>query len=761
MVRLQCSHNSVVTAVCATINLVILSDNTSIPDQRAHSQECIGRRDRPSKQHLMSIKTAGVRPVSGLRLRFLDGRRLRSSSSGGHCAETNNESEDKHPNDVRFNPLGIQMISSPLRRRLFGNISDKSVDKQRINEILKRLKSHGLNPKRSKQCSQLSDCGIEQYIPELLATDLSQHYHLLGQKLSADYRKLAFTLVDKPIPEPPNQWLLRDGWTRYLRRPDGSVVTEEVKWPLESELVLDVEVCMSDGQKPTLATAVSPQAWYSWCSHRLTHLNDTASGKHQFDANLSPPDLIPMGRAVHTDKLIVGHNVSFDRSYIKEQYDIKSDRTRFLDTMSLHMCVSGLTQHQRALHYSQKLKSLNGSNGESDHKMSHLWTGVGSLNNLVDVYRLYCDHNHQISKDPRNIFIKGSIEEVIDNFQELMTYCSTDVRLTLEIFKSILPIYFNRFPHPITFMGMLEMSVMYLPVRPSNWNRYISECDSVYNDNQRQLNLSLRDIANSCCSLAKNDQYSQDIWLWDLDWSTQSIRIKKHRNEPKKKRASVDRPPDSEPSDYAKDASDCQSQSEESIVARILATSSQLMKVQPLMPGYPKWYIEFCSKLRYDFHDEEAVTSADLEWEPGPHLISTQMRSVPKLMRLLWNGYPLHYDETHGWGYLTPDYSVTDLPDRVPGAVDDNKNTIYFPIKRFYQFVETYVKKSLQSKTISDSVESDSESSQSSKGIPDLIKGCIFYRLPHREGPDKRVGNPLSKVLFDFKSWATFQLSLY
>lgn len=30
------------------------------------------------------------------------------------------------------------------------------------------------------------------------------------------------------------------------------------------------------------------------------------------------------------------------------------------------------------------------------------------------------------------------------------------------------------------------------------------------------------------------------------------------------------------------------------------------------------------------------------------------MRCVPKLMRMTWDGYPLHYDEKHGWGYLVP-----------------------------------------------------------------------------------------------------------
>jgi len=31
-----------------------------------------------------------------------------------------------------------------------------------------------------------------------------------------------------------------------------------------------------------------------------------------------------------------------------------------------------------------------------------------------------------------------------------------------------------------------------------------------------------------------------------------------------------------------------------------------------------------------------------------------QRRVAPKLLRLIWDGFPLHYDDTHGWGFLVP-----------------------------------------------------------------------------------------------------------
>ncbi len=52
----------------------------------------------------------------------------------------------------------------------------------------------------------------------------------------------------------------------------------------------------------------------------------------------SQAELIPMGDKV---RLVIGHNVSFDRGKIREEYDLAPTETRFLDTMSLHIIGEG------------------------------------------------------------------------------------------------------------------------------------------------------------------------------------------------------------------------------------------------------------------------------------------------------------------------------------------------------------------------------------------------------------------------------------
>ena len=55
------------------------------------------------------------------------------------------------------------------------------------------------------------------------------------------------------------------------------------------------------------------------------------------------------------------------------------------------------------------------------------------------------------------------------------------------------------------------------------------------------------------------------------------------------------------------------------------------------------WYRELCPKLK------------DPDWQPGPALITTKIRTTPNILRLTWGGYPLYYHEKHGWGYLIPE----------------------------------------------------------------------------------------------------------
>lgn len=280
----------------------------------------------------------------------------------------------------------------------------------------------------------------------------------------------------------------------------------------------------------------------------------------------------------HKDRpnLIVGHNVSYDRARIKEQYFIENSHTRFLDTMSLHVCVSGVTSYQRAMLKSSKELSV------ADQE----WSSQASLNSLAEVHKLYC--NESLQKEPRELFVKGDLKDVLDNFQMLMTYCSKDVVATRNVLQKLYPLYCDRFPHPATLAGMLELGSAYLPVN-SSWERYINECNLTYQELEIESRYQLSKRADENCALMEDNQYKNDLWMWDQDWSTQDFKLKKSTSKSKSKL-------------------------KEAEFQHLYSFKDRIPARKPLLPGYPAWYRKLCSKP-----DED-------DWIPGASNIGTGMQ---------------------------------------------------------------------------------------------------------------------------------------
>ena len=185
------------------------------------------------------------------------------------------------------------------------------------------------------------------------------------------------------------------GWTKY----DTNGKAEAVKIPNEEILVFDVETCVQEGPWPIMATALSPTAWYSWCSPYLIDIDL----KPKDYSCLSCDDLIQLGHPL----LVIGHNVSYDRARISEQYQLASSRTRFLDTMSLHIAVRGMTSSQRMYKAAEQAGNL-----EAYHPK---WLKETSKNSLADVYKFY--FGKSLDKATRDVFVTEALPTVVEQFQ--------------------------------------------------------------------------------------------------------------------------------------------------------------------------------------------------------------------------------------------------------------------------------------------------------------------------------------------------------
>ncbi|XP_036321152.1 DNA polymerase subunit gamma-1, mitochondrial [Rhagoletis pomonella] len=655
---------------------------------------------------------------------------IQASSIEGVKSPKLNENEDYAENAVK-----VQMISRCLHRQIFKKSTNSKAAEASI--YIAELKKHGIDVHST---DHLPDVNLQ--LPKLHGKDIEEHFYTIAKKQVAPYERLIDTLVTcKTLPARPAKWCFQSGWTVYDANTGEG---QPISIPPENALVLDVEVCMSEGAAPTLAAAVGTKNWYSWVSPNLTDIDTIKSKKHLAAAKrYFLKDLIPLG--TKGPKIIVGHNVSYDRARLREQYLIEDIGTRFVDTMSLHISVSGITSYQRALLKSQK---------EADPEDEE-WQAQSSLNSLVDVHRLYCG-GELLSKEPRNIFLEGTLSDVKDNFQMLMGYCAGDVEATYNVFTKLYTMYSQRFPHPATLAGMLELGSAYLPVN-SNWTRYLKESDLAYEDLSIEAKNHLSRRADSACRLMKDEAYRENLWLWDEDWSVQGIKLKKTKCLKKDTNKTVKR-----------DNSDLIIDKQQDLQKKfqyLYDTKSLLPARRPLLPGYPAWYRKLCNKPPKN----STLTDAAEDWSPGATQIGTGMQIAPKLLSLCWEGYPLHYIREYGWGFLVPfrgqPYPPIDLD-------SDASNPYRIPIKKLIE--RCPVPKTLEIDnldadpmgydmgTLNKELESKlgkrdyfkKQAKDHTNGIyqgagiwcKKILEGCCFFlKLPHKNGNSFRVGNPLSK----------------
>lgn len=636
-------------------------------------------------------------------------------------------------NDFAENVVKVQMISRSLHSQIFSTTTNTGTEK--AENYIADLKKHGINVNST---NHLPDVKLK--LPKLQGKDIEEHFYNIAKEQVDPYEKLLNSLVTcKKLPIRPPKWNFNSGWTIY-----DSVTGEgkSISVPLENALVFDVEVCVCEGAAPTLATAVSVHNWYSWISPHFVD-ESTCSKSNEYplaSKRYHLNDLISLG--TKGPKIIVGHNVSYDRARLREQYLIEDTGVRFVDTMSLHISVSGITSYQRAL-----LKSRKETDTEDEE-----WQAQSSLNSLVDVHRLYCG-GESLSKELRNIFLEGSLSEVKENFQKLMGYCARDVEATFNVFKKLYPMFLERFPHPATLAGMLELGSAYLPVN-SNWTRYIKESDLAYEDLSIEAKNHLSRRADNACRLMKNEAYRENLWLWDEDWSVQEIKLKKTKPLKKEQPKLLN----VEQGNLTQEELQLQRKFQ-----YLYDMKSLLPARRPLLPGYPAWYRKLCKKV------PKNNTTNNSDWSPGATEIGTGMQIAPKLLSLCWEGYPLHYIREHGWGFLVP-FRTQPYP---PVDSDAGSNPYRIPIINLTEWCP--VPKSLASDTLEvqefgynmGTLDQDLDYELGKKeyykkqqkkdhtnglykgsGVwcKQILEGCCFFlKLPHKNGNSFRVGNPLSK----------------
>ncbi|KAI9370796.1 DNA polymerase family A-domain-containing protein [Aspergillus egyptiacus] len=543
------------------------------------------------------------------------------------------------PANARFNEIGVQQLSDHVYSQIFFN-KPKPPDPDLVALSKDHLARHDLLGKAQEHVDPV---GFD--LPTLQGQTLDEHFFKLGMDSSEPYLTYAKQYMLVQSPEMPRKWVKRSGWTKY--NSDGT--WEAVDAPNETMLTFDTEVMYKENPFAVMACAVSPTAWYAWISPWL--LGET---KNEIQ-------LVPLGDPTQ-QRIVVGHNIGYDRARILEEYDLKQTCNFFLDTMSLHVAVNGMCSQQRPTWMRHKKnrdlrdKIANESSSVElaaliENKVlrdeeEELWVGRSSVNSLRDVAKFHCDVT--IDKSQRDHFGELDRPHIVAKLDELLDYCAADVAITHRVYKKAFPNFLDTCPHPVSFGALRHLSSVILPVNQT-WKEYLEKAESTYHQRLEDVQRRLVELCDEALTVKDDpEKYMNDPWLRQLDWSGQEIKMVKGKRK--------DDPP------------------------RPAARQKK--------PGMPKWY-----------KDLFATMTASIN-------LTVRTRIAPILLKLSWDGHPLIWSDKHGWTFKVP---------REKAHQYDNQPVV--------------------------------QCDMSEEKNPELQndRRHIYFKLPHKDGPQARCVNPLAK----------------
>ncbi|KAK9467116.1 DNA polymerase family A-domain-containing protein [Lipomyces arxii] len=524
--------------------------------------------------------------------------------------------------EQRFNEVGIQQLSKSIHKQVFPNgPSEPFPDLVRLSK--QHLQMHELLGKQTDVQG-----AIVMDLPPLQGNTLDEHFHKLGIHAGEPYLTMAKEFVKlEQTPEMPEKWVVRSGWTKYV--PGKNPV--KVSAPDADCLVFDTEVLYRESPFAIIATAMSKDAWFCWLSPWL------------LEESTSPRHLIPMGTQSST-KLIIGHNVGYDRVRVKDEYHFRMSKAMFLDTMSLHVAANGMCSQQRPawIKHQKKLEKISEMVDQSgdvqlqstlelmkEDDEDEPWIRHSSMNGLAAVAKFHCDI--ELDKSERDTFGVLDRQGIRDNLQQLITYCGRDVETTYAVYQKVLPAFLKVCPHPVSFAALRHLASVFLPVDRS-WEKYVESAEGKYQELLQEVEMRLTELIEQAIALKDDPErkFEQDPWLKQLDWTMKPIRMV----QPKKK-----------------------------------GDEPRLAKNQKL-PGYPEWYKALFSKSEMS--------------------VSVRTRIAPIMFRMSWDGNPLVWTTVHGWtfrvdkvnaqSYIDQNYTKCDITEETKAFIMDDFNGVYFKI---------------------------------------------------------------------------------
>lgn len=261
----------------------------------------------------------------------------------------------------------------------------------------------------------------------------------------------------------------------------------EGKWlsfdrPINNKtFVLDLEtVEVSPGQwYPTCAIGLSNKGWIYW----QTDFNDMAK-------------VIPLGN----NNTIIGYNISYDRSYIEQEYYLEETGNRFFDLMSAWVVCRGMSN--------QQLKAFN------DKELALDWVDYTSSNGLDKVYEFY--FGEILDKGVREEIVGKGLAWVQENMREVALYCFKDVQATLRLYRRLYPEYLTHRPSDVAQVGHLLLGSVWLPLDAKRFPDFYNNAEFMFQQNNKETGAYLMGLADLFYQQYCDNQLPHHA---DLDWT--------------------------------------------------------------------------------------------------------------------------------------------------------------------------------------------------------------------------------------------------
>jgi len=260
-----------------------------------------------------------------------------------------------------------------------------------------------------------------------------------------------------------NQWFDLQG-NLYPEGLPATISSIDLEWSVRAEGARAIAPLIGSAQD-SISGAI-----YLWLSDRLLNQNLT-------------PRLCVVGPKVRT---LRAHNVEADRTKVWESHEF-IEPIAWECTLSTHVLLSGHSSGQSFL--MRKAKS------EGSNAYKPWFMGYTSMKNIVDVHNFWVQDSEAEAEDKvlRDIFYKGSMEDIRANFQQLMSYSIRDAIWVNEIAQEQEVALKEAMPSEIRHEARGIRGNVSLSLAP--WfDTWLESCESQYQALTQELNALARDL---------------------------------------------------------------------------------------------------------------------------------------------------------------------------------------------------------------------------------------------------------------------------